>query len=67
MAVRKLGLPMFVKPANQGSSVGVSKVNDEAEYLAAVELKLGRQMNGLAGAVLEQFCDPCLRHCSNPQ
>jgi len=37
----KLGLPLFVKPANQGSSVGVSKVTDEAEYLAAVELALG--------------------------
>ncbi|MHC8357499.1 D-alanine--D-alanine ligase [Pseudomonas sp. LB3P81] len=37
----KLGLPLFVKPANQGSSVGVSKVNDEAEYRAAVELALG--------------------------
>ena len=40
-AVNKLGLPMFVKPANQGSSVGVSKVGDEAEYFAAVELALG--------------------------
>ena len=40
-AVSKLGLPMFVKPANQGSSVGVSKVCDEAEYYAAVELALG--------------------------
>ncbi|MCK3863714.1 D-alanine--D-alanine ligase [Pseudomonas sp. B329] len=40
-AVNKLGLPMFVKPANQGSSVGVSKVGNEAEYLAAVELALG--------------------------
>jgi D-alanine-D-alanine ligase len=37
----KLGLPLFVKPANQGSSVGVSKVIDEAEYVAAVELALG--------------------------
>ncbi|MNF63244.1 D-alanine--D-alanine ligase A [compost metagenome] len=36
----KLGLPLFVKPANQGSSVGVSKVTDEAEYIAAVELAL---------------------------
>jgi D-alanine-D-alanine ligase len=36
----KLGLPLFVKPANQGSSVGVSKVTDEAEYAAAVELAL---------------------------
>ncbi|WP_430446674.1 MAG: D-alanine--D-alanine ligase [Pseudomonas piscis] len=36
-----LGLPLFVKPANQGSSVGVSKVEDEAQYQAAVELALG--------------------------
>ncbi len=35
-----LGLPLFVKPANQGSSVGVSKVENEAQYLAAVELAL---------------------------
>ncbi|OYU04361.1 MAG: D-alanine--D-alanine ligase A [Pseudomonas sp. PGPPP1] len=41
VAVNTLGLPMFVKPANQGSSVGVSKVADEAEYHAAVELALG--------------------------
>jgi D-alanine-D-alanine ligase len=40
-AQQKLGLPMFVKPANQGSSVGVSKVGNEAEYRAAVELALG--------------------------
>ncbi|NVZ19390.1 D-alanine--D-alanine ligase [Pseudomonas costantinii] len=40
-AVSKLGLPMFVKPANQGSSVGVSKVADETGYHAAVELALG--------------------------
>ena len=40
-AVNKLGLPMFIKPANQGSSVGVSKVSDEVEYHAAVALALG--------------------------
>jgi D-alanine-D-alanine ligase len=40
-ARQKLGLPLFVKPANQGSSVGVSKVADEAQYLAAIELALG--------------------------
>jgi D-alanine-D-alanine ligase len=27
-----LGLPFFVKPANMGSSVGVSKIHSEAEY-----------------------------------
>ncbi|MGA9617267.1 MAG: D-alanine--D-alanine ligase family protein, partial [Serratia proteamaculans] len=34
----RLGLPLFVKPANQGSSVGVSKVQDRAGYEAAVAL-----------------------------
>lgn len=32
-----LGLPVFIKPARQGSSVGVSKVANEAEYRAALE------------------------------
>jgi D-alanine-D-alanine ligase len=31
-----LGLPLFVKPANMGSSVGVSKVKSEAELLPAL-------------------------------
>jgi D-alanine-D-alanine ligase len=34
----RLGLPLFVKPANQGSSVGVSKVQDRAGFDAAVTL-----------------------------
>ncbi len=33
---RALGLPVFIKPARQGSSVGVSKVSSEAEYKAAL-------------------------------
>ncbi len=33
-----LGLPVFVKPARHGSSVGVSKVSDEAGYAAALDL-----------------------------
>lgn len=32
----RLGYPVFVKPANSGSSVGVTKVNSEAELDAAV-------------------------------
>jgi D-alanine-D-alanine ligase len=28
----RLGLPLFVKPANMGSSVGVNKIHDESEY-----------------------------------
>jgi D-alanine-D-alanine ligase len=34
----RLGLPVFVKPAREGSSIGVSKVDDWAELPAAVEL-----------------------------
>ncbi len=37
---RELGYPCFVKPANLGSSVGVSKVADRAELDAACDLAL---------------------------
>lgn len=37
-AVEKLGLPMFVKPTDGGSSFGVSKVKDISEFDKAVEL-----------------------------
>lgn len=33
----ELGLPLFVKPANLGSSVGVSKVKNEADFSKAIE------------------------------
>jgi D-alanine-D-alanine ligase len=33
----ELGLPLFIKPANMGSSVGVNKAHDEAEYYAFVK------------------------------
>ncbi|MDR0455924.1 MAG: D-alanine--D-alanine ligase [Treponema sp.] len=32
-----LGSPVFIKPANMGSSVGISKVHDESEFSAAVQ------------------------------
>jgi len=34
---RELGLPLFIKPANAGSSIGVSKVNNEADFVNALE------------------------------
>lgn len=34
---RKLKLPMIVKPANSGSSVGISKVSNEKEFSKAVK------------------------------
>lgn len=36
--VAQLGVPLFVKPASQGSSVGVSKVTDEAGFTRALAL-----------------------------
>ena len=38
--VAQLGSPLFVKPANQGSSVGVSKVRNADEYATALALAL---------------------------
>jgi D-alanine-D-alanine ligase len=37
IAVERLGLPMIVKPATQGSSVGMTKVEREADLPAAYE------------------------------
>jgi len=37
-AARELGLPVIVKPANEGSSVGVSRVFDDAQLDEAVAL-----------------------------
>ncbi|HZD39258.1 MAG TPA: D-alanine--D-alanine ligase [Terriglobales bacterium] len=34
---RTLGLPLFVKPANLGSSVGISKIEDRRQFDAAVK------------------------------
>ncbi len=39
-AVATLGLPVFVKPANLGSSVGISKVKAPAGLVPAIELAL---------------------------
>lgn len=35
--IDRLGLPIFVKPANMGSSVGITKAHDREELLAALE------------------------------
>ena len=35
--ISELGFPIFVKPANMGSSVGVGKASDEAELALAIE------------------------------
>jgi D-alanine-D-alanine ligase len=39
-SLARLGLPVFVKPANLGSSVGISKVKTAAELAPAIEVAL---------------------------
>ncbi|AZO65013.1 MULTISPECIES: D-alanine--D-alanine ligase family protein [unclassified Mesorhizobium] len=43
-----LGLPLFIKPARQGSSVGVSKVSAEKDYEAALTEGFGHDRKLLA-------------------
>ena len=52
-AVQKLGFPIFVKPANAGSSVGISKAGDMASLEAGIE-KAFREDNSI---ILEAFAD----------
>jgi D-alanine-D-alanine ligase len=52
-AAGRLGLPLFVKPSNLGSSIGVSKVHGPAELRAAVDLAF--EFDDFV--VLEQFVD----------
>ena len=49
----KLSYPIFVKPANAGSSVGISKVRDKAELKAAVLLALQHDDR----VIFERFVD----------
>ena len=39
-AIEALGLPLFVKPANLGSSVGISKAHNESELDKAIDVAL---------------------------
>lgn len=34
---KRLGMPMFIKPANLGSSVGVFKIHNEKEFVSAIK------------------------------
>lgn len=52
-AVEKLGFPIFVKPANAGSSVGISKAHNEDELKAGIETALKEDKK----VVLEEFID----------
>ncbi|MCI5801995.1 MAG: D-alanine--D-alanine ligase [Oscillospiraceae bacterium] len=44
----QLGYPMFIKPANAGSSVGISKARDKASLRAALELAFRHDKKAVA-------------------
>ena len=50
---KKLGWPVFVKPANAGSSVGISKVSSRDELIKAIDLALENDRK----VVFEAFVD----------
>ena len=52
-AIAKLGWPIFVKPANAGSSVGISKVSSRDELKKAIDLALENDRK----VVFEAFVD----------
>jgi D-alanine-D-alanine ligase len=52
-AAAKLGTPIFVKPANMGSSVGVNKIHNESEYGAYIS----EAFNYDTKIVLEEFIE----------
>ena len=52
-AIAKLGWPIFVKPANAGSSVGITKAHDRDELKAAIRLALANDRK----VVFEAFVD----------
>lgn len=49
-----LGFPMFVKPANLGSSVGISKVKVSADLVPAIEVALGFDRKVVVEAAVPQ-------------
>ncbi len=59
-AEKKLGYPIFVKPANAGSSVGISKASNRAELAAGIEIAFSEDKK----CVLEEFIDGSEVECA---
>ena len=53
MAVKKMGYPIFIKPANAGSSVGITKAHNQAELEKGMEIAYKEDKK----AVLEEFIE----------
>lgn len=58
--VKKLGTPLFIKPANLGSSVGVHKVRNEKDFNEALKDAFGFDMK----VIIEEFIDCREIECS---
>lgn len=56
----RLGLPLFVKPANMGSSVGVSKVKDEHGFSEAIKTAFEFDQK----IIIEEFVDGIEVECA---
>jgi D-alanine-D-alanine ligase len=64
--VEQLGLPLFIKPANNGSSIGISKVNTKEEFDQAIELAFAYDRKILIEAFVqgrEIECSIMGNHC----
>lgn len=53
MAINKLGFPIFVKPANAGSSVGISKAHNREELSSGIKTAFKEDKK----VILEEFID----------
>lgn len=53
LAINKLGFPIFVKPANAGSSVGITKAHNEEELIVGIEKAFKEDKK----VVLEEFIE----------
>ena len=50
-----LALPVVVKPPSDGSSVGISKVSNESEWLKALDVAFACQQNKSLPVLVEEF------------
>lgn len=53
LAINKLGFPIFVKPANAGSSVGITKAHNDEELIVGIEKAFKEDKK----VVLEEFIE----------
>lgn len=60
LTVKKLGFPVFIKPANAGSSVGISKAHNESELIIGIETAFKEDKK----IVIEEFIDGLEVECA---